>query len=107
MTETPPTNPPFPPFALTPAPTETAPEPRRKGRGPNKARTEGTPAPEKRKKANGDKAGIKLDLATAMDVAAMLNADDRELFEQLVALLSDAGKPARDRLLAAIGKIFE
>ena len=61
---------------------------------------------QKRKKANGDKPVIKLDLQTALEVATMINADDRPVFEKLVGILQDAGKPGRERLLAAIGKIF-
>ncbi|MDE2100311.1 MAG: hypothetical protein KGL39_23875 [Patescibacteria group bacterium] len=96
--------PPFPPFNPNPPSTETVPpEPRRRGRKP---KPEGVaPAPEKRKKPTAEKL-MKIDLRTALELSSMLNADDQGLFEKLVDMLQEAGKPARDRLLAAIEKVF-
>lgn len=48
----------------------------------------------------------KFDLQTTLAAAATLNEGDFPLFEKLVILLDEAGKPARDRVLEAVGKIF-
>ena len=48
----------------------------------------------------------KFDLQTALAAFALLNEADHAMFEKLVIMLDDAGKPQRDRLLAAIGKVF-
>ena len=61
---------------------------------------------QKRKKANGDKPGLKFNLQTILAAASELNADDYPLFEKLINLLDEAGKPGRERLLAAIQKVF-
>ena len=61
---------------------------------------------QKRKKVNGDKPGLKFDLQTILAAASELNADDYPLFEKMINLLDEAGKPGRERLLAAIQKVF-
>jgi hypothetical protein len=61
---------------------------------------------QKRKKANGDKPSLKFDLQTILRAASGLNEDDLATFEKIVGLLSEAGKPGRERLLAAVAKIF-
>ena len=61
---------------------------------------------QKRKKANGDKPSLKFDLQTILGAASELNADDYPLFEKMINLLDEAGKPGRERLLAAIQKVF-
>ena len=38
--------------------------------------------------------------------AKLLNEDDFPMFEKLVTMFDEAGKPQRDRVLAAIGKVF-
>jgi hypothetical protein len=48
----------------------------------------------------------KFDLQTALAAFALLNEADHAMFEKLVIMLDDAGKPQRDRVLAAIGKVF-
>jgi hypothetical protein len=48
----------------------------------------------------------KFDLQTTLAAASTLNEADFPLFEKLVILLDEAGKPARDRVLEAVGKIF-
>lgn len=48
----------------------------------------------------------KFDLQTTLAAAKMLNEDDFALFEKLVIMFDEAGKPQRDRVLAAIGKVF-
>ena len=64
--------------------------------------------PRQKRRATGEpKTVLKFDLQTILSAAALLNADDQAAFEKLVGILSDAGKPGRERLLAAIGKIFE
>ena len=103
---------PFPPFNPNPSP-PIAPEqpaaPKAKGR-PKKAveAPPNTPAEprQKRKKANGDKPSLKFDLQTILRAASGLNEDDLATFEKIVGLLSEAGKPGRERLLAAVAKIF-
>ena len=60
---------------------------------------------QKRKKTEA-KPSLKFDLQTILRAAAGLNEEDLATFEKLVGLLSEAGKPGRERLLAAIGKIF-
>ena len=49
---------------------------------------------------------IKLDLATAMQVAATLRDGDGALFQKMVQALSGLNKASRDRILAALGKVF-
>ena len=101
---------PFAPFQLTPpnptASTEASVEPtkrRKKAETPAEAPAEPR---QKRKKANGDKPGLKFDLQTILAAASELNADDYPLFEKLINLLDEAGTPGRERLLAAIQKVF-
>lgn len=65
------------------------------------------PVRQKRRATGEPKTALKFDLQTILSAAALLNADDQAAFEKLVGILSDAGKPGRERLLAAIGKIFE
>jgi hypothetical protein len=60
---------------------------------------------QKRKKTEA-KPSLKFDLQTILRAAAGLNEDDLTTFEKIVGLLSEAGKPGRERLLAAIEKIF-
>ena len=107
---------PFAPFQLTPpnptASTEASVEPtkrRKKAESPHAAILDAALEKEprqKRKKANGDKPGLKFDLQTILAAASELNADDYPLFEKLINLLDEAGKPGRERLLAAIQKVF-
>ena len=80
-----------------------APKRRKKAETPAEAPAEPR---QKRKKANGDKPGLKFDLQTILAAASELNADDYPLFEKLINLLDEAGKPGRERLLAAIQKVF-
>ena len=60
---------------------------------------------QKRKKAEA-KPSLKFDLQTILSAASLLNQDDMAVFEKIVGLLSEAGKPGRERLLSAIEKIF-
>ena len=48
----------------------------------------------------------KFDLQTTLAAAKLLNEDDFPMFEKLVIMFDEAGKPQRDRVLAAIGKVF-
>jgi hypothetical protein len=48
----------------------------------------------------------KFDLQTTLAAAQMLNDDDFGLFERIVILFDEAGKPQRDRVLAAVAKVF-
>lgn len=107
---------PFAPFQLptaTPA-AETKPEkaPRKKHAGKSASVeaeifTEAKPERKKRDKKAGLKAySPKFELQTILAVAATLNEDDFPLFEKLIIALDEAGKPARERIMAAIGKVF-
>ena len=118
---------PFAPFEVPPTqPEKTAEQPRQRRK--NRAKMEPPTAPtdqpftdvvraedtvrvprQKRKKLAGvqpNKPSLKFDLQTILRAAAGLNEDDLAAFEHIVGLLSEAGKPGRERLLAAIGKIF-
>lgn len=53
-----------------------------------------------------NRAAPKFDLQTTLAAAKMLNEDDFALFEKAVVMFDEAGKPQRDRVLAAIGKVF-
>lgn len=109
---------PFPPFMPTQPSPPTQPEatqaaPKRKGRPP-KVETTVLPAtamtadkPTRQKRKAALKAySPKFDLQTTLAAAQTLNESDFPLFEKLTIMLDEAGKPARDRLLAAIGKVF-
>ena len=115
------TDTPFPPFNPSPptqpeppAKTETAKQKTAREKREAKSATKQAPtAPateqpprQRRKKAEGDKPTLKFDLQTILGAAAELNQDDMSAFQKLVGILQDAGKPGRERLLAAIGKIF-
>ena len=105
MTETTP----FAPFQPSP-PTQPAEKPKRQARKP-RAEVPVEPAPaekplrQKRKKAAATRAP-KFDLQTILSAASSLKEADMPAFEKLIGILQDAGKPGRERLLAAIGKIF-
>ena len=97
---------PFAPFVPPGSAQPETPEPakrRKKAEAPAEAPAEPR---QKRKKANGDKPGLKFDLQTILGAASELNADDYPLFEKMINLLDEAGKPGRERLLAAIQKVF-
>ena len=65
------------------------------------------PERKKREKKSGLKAhSPKFELQAILAVAATLNEDDFPLFEKLVMQFDEMGKPARERILAAIGKVF-
>ena len=63
-----------------------------------KRRSTGTPKASKR--------APKFDLQTILAAASTLKESDMPAFEKMIGLLQDAGKPGRDRLLAALGKVF-
>lgn len=121
-------NTPFPPFNPNPSP-PIAPEqpaaPKAKGRpkktekvvtgvtitnpGPfGQAETTVTTEnrPRQKRKQSADKPSLKFDLQTILRAASGLNEDDMATFEKIVGLLSEAGKPGRERLLEAVAKIF-
>ena len=102
----PPTQPEMP---ATEAPKQKAAREKREAKAAAKANKAETFAePRQKRRATGEpKTALKFDLQTILSAAAMLNADDQAAFEKVVGILSDAGKPGRERLLAAIGKIFE
>lgn len=76
----------------TPVPIETIPvTPRRRRTSPAKVRTP---------------AGIKLPINMMLSVMGGLKADDGPLFEKLLGILNGAGKGQRERVLAALEKVF-
>ena len=95
-------NPPFPPFKLEPT-TEAPPE---KAKREKKAKTDISEAPPKRRAASLKAHAPKFDLQTTLAAAKLLSESDFPLFEKLIIALDDAGKPARDRVLAAVTKVF-
>ena len=103
---------PFAPFVPPSSAQPETPEPakrRKKAESPHAAILDAALEKEprqKRKKANGDKPGLKFNLQTILAAASELNADDYPLFEKMINLLDEAGKPGRERLLAAIQKVF-
>ena len=68
------------------------------------AKTTQTEAPKRR--STGTPKSLKFDLQTILSAAATLNQDDYPLFEKLINLLDEAGKPGRERLLEAVNKVF-
>ena len=66
----------------------------RKPRGPNKA------------KAGLKAHSPKLDLQTTLAAAQILKEDDFPMFEKMVVMLDEAGKPQRDRVMSALAKVF-
>lgn len=104
MNDTPAT-PPFVPFHPAPplVPSMPAPPQAAPSGKPRKPRTPKAPKTEAPKlKAHAPK----FDLQVTLAAAKMLNESDFTLFEKLVVLLDEAGKPQRDRVLGAIGKVF-
>lgn len=103
---------PFAPFQPSPPtqPAEIPPKTKKELAAENKAskaaaKEQGAPAPAKTKTALKNHAP-KFDLQTTLAAAATLNEGDFPMFEKLIVMLDEAGKPTRDRLLAAIEKIF-
>jgi hypothetical protein len=112
-------NTPFPPFNPNPSPPIAPGQPTAKTRGrPPKdaisknAETDRAVAaqpdkpPRQKRKQSADKPSLKFDLQTILRAASSLNEDDMATFEKIVGLLSEAGKPGRERLLEAVAKIF-
>ncbi len=62
---------------------------------------------QKRRSAGLKSHAPKFDLQTTLAAAQSLNESDFPVFEKLVIMLDEYGKPGRDRLLAAIGKVFQ
>jgi hypothetical protein len=117
---------PFAPFQLpnanpigTEVPTETAKQKaareKREAKAASKAPAEANkdadttvrPPRKKPEKKGGFKVySPKFELQAILAVAATFNEDDFPLFEKLVIQFDEMGKPARERILAAIGKVF-
>ena len=102
---------PFAPFVppgsaqAEPAASETAKE--KKAREKREAKAAAKPAAEPQKRrSTGTPKTLKFDLQTILAAAATLNQDDYPLFEKLINLLDEAGKPGRERLLEAVNKVF-
>ena len=103
---------PFAPFVppgsaqAEPAASETAKEKKaREKREAKAAEKAAKPAMEKRR-STGTPKTLKFDLQTILGAASTLNQDDYPLFEKLINLLDEAGKPGRERLLEAVNKVF-
>ena len=102
---------PFAPFVppgsaqAEPAASETAKE--KKAREKREAKAAAKPAAEPQKRrSTGTPKTLKFDLQTILGAASTLNQDDYPLFEKLINLLDEAGKPGRERLLEAVNKVF-
>lgn len=65
--------------------------------------------PKKLRKPRAGKAerSIKIDLSHAMTAFAGIKAEDAVLLSQMVGELQKRGKPARKRIVAALGRIFQ
>ena len=48
----------------------------------------------------------KFDLQTTLAAAQLLNESDFPMFEKMVVMLDEAGKPQRDRVMSALAKVF-
>jgi len=48
----------------------------------------------------------KFDLQTTLAAAQILKEDDFPMFEKMVVMLDEAGKPQRDRVMSALAKVF-
>ena len=104
---------PFAPFVppgsaqAEPAASETAKEKKAREKREAKAAAKAmqTEPPQKRRSIGTPKT-LKFDLQTILGAASTLNQDDYPLFEKMINLLDEAGKPGRERLLAAIQKVF-
>lgn len=103
---------PFAPFQPSPTtaptlPAEAAPDKPARQKRRTKAEMAGEPTTEKpAKKASLKPHAPKFDLQTTLAAAATLNEGDFPMFEKLIIMLDEADKPTRDRLLAAVEKIF-
>lgn len=114
--------PPFPPFNPNPSPalaaviaadTPKRQQRKKKATSPAAAVLDASleasgavPRQRRKVKAAAEKSSLKIDLKTALELSAILNQEDQEAFEVLVGTLQDMGKPTRDRMLAAIAKVF-
>ena len=99
------------PQAEPPASTETAKEKKarekREAKEAKAAAKAAKPASEPQKRrSTGTPKTLKFDLQTILGAASTLNQDDYPLFEKLINLLDEAGKPGRERLLEAVNKVF-
>lgn len=102
---------PFAPFQPSPTtapalPAETPEKPARQKRRTKAEMAGEAPAEKPAKKTPLKSHAPKFDLQTTLAAAATLNEGDFPMFEKLIVMLDEAGKPTRDRLLAAIEKIF-
>ena len=110
--------PPFPPFnpnasAPPPAAPPETPAPKRRKSGKKAAAAAQAPAepavPRQRRRKSGapkGKRAPKFDLQTILAAASSLKESDMDAFQKMIGICQDLGKPARDRVLEAIGKIF-
>lgn len=108
----------FTPFTPTPTPEAPAPKTNRRASGKRKAaapvaETPATPA-KRGRKPRTDKHAVgkarvsvfKVDFGVAVKVASDLKSDDVVLFTQIANALQQTKKGQRDRIVAAIGKVF-
>lgn len=100
---------PFAPFQPSPPvqPETPATEKPARAKRRTKAEMAGEASAEKpAKKATLKSHTPKFDLQTTLAAAKLLNEDDFPMFEKLVIMFDEAGKPQRDRVLAAVAKVF-
>ena len=113
---------PFAPFSPSPPIAPDQPKAEKSDKKPRKAKAEVEPtlpglppvekAARKPRGPNKAKAGLKahspkFDLQTTLAAAQLLNESDFPMFEKLVVMLDEAGKPQRDRVMSALGKVFQ
>lgn len=102
---------PFTPSAppLSPAGEQPSQPIRKRGRKPRATAPE-APAKRQRKPREVAKmrkqAAMKLPVDTMLAALSELKGDDAALFEKLLGILNAAGKPQRNRVMAALAKVF-
>jgi hypothetical protein len=101
---------PFAPFQpsppISPEPAANTEKPARQKRRTKAEMAGEAPAEKPAKKPALKSHAPKFDLQTTLAAAKMLNEDDFPMFEKLVIMFDEAGKPQRDRVLAAVAKVF-
>jgi hypothetical protein len=101
MSETPAPFAPFQPTRLI--------EPEKAPKAKREKKQKSEPAGEKparQKRKTVEHRAPKFDLQTILSAASTLKEADMPAFEKMIGLLQDAGKPGRERLLQALGKVF-
>lgn len=116
MSDNPPIFTPFTPEAPPLAPAADKPKAKKERRGRRKAAAAApvveAPAPRQKRKPRAiasvrkPRSMMKLPVDTMLAALSGLKGDDGALFEKLLGILNAAGKPQRDRVMAALTKVF-